>query len=64
MAAAKRYNLTSQQAAEHLGIAENTLRQWRTSGRYRIPYVKIGRIVKYAAADLDRFIASREKTHT
>jgi excisionase family DNA binding protein len=46
-------------AAEYLGIRGHTLEVWRTSGRYGLPFVKVGRRVKYRRADLDRFLAAR-----
>ena len=47
---------TRRQAAEDLGIKENTLAVWATTKRYSLPYVKIGRLVKYKREDLERFI--------
>ena len=34
-------------AADYLGVEEHTLEIWRSTGRYRIPYIKVGRRVKY-----------------
>ena len=55
--------LTNEEAAEYLGVASNSLAVWRTTKRYAIPYVKVGRLVKYRIADLDAFLASRTVTH-
>lgn len=41
-------------AAERLGIAEQTLRQWVSSGR--ISYYKIGRYTRFSPADLEAFL--------
>ena len=49
--------LTRRQAAAYLGVAEQTLAVWKCLGRYHLPCVKIGRIVRYRKADLDNFIA-------
>jgi excisionase family DNA binding protein len=46
-------------AAEYLGIRGHTLEVWRTSGRYGLPFVKVGRRVKYRRTDLDRFLDAR-----
>lgn len=44
------------QAATYLRAAEHTLAVWRSTKRYALPYVKIGRLVRYRKADLDAFI--------
>lgn len=52
--------LTSAQVAEALGVNEGTLQNWRVSGRYPLPYVKIGdRCVRYRTSDVQAFIDSR-----
>lgn len=56
--------LNESQAAQVLGIAPNTLAVWRCTGRYNLPYIKIGRLVRYRAGDLKRFINGRVHAHT
>lgn len=56
--------LTRKQAAEYLGITPRTLAVWACVKRYPLPYVKVGRLVKYRRADLDAFIAHRTITQT
>lgn len=51
--------LTREQAAEYLGVTPQTLAIWACVKRYNLPYVKIGRLVKYRLPDLDAFIARR-----
>jgi len=51
--------LNSEEAASYLGVAPNSLAVWRTTKRYSLPYIKVGRLVKYRQADLDTFIESR-----
>lgn len=51
--------LTNEEAAEYLGVASNSLAVWRTTKRYAIPYVKVGRLVKYRLQDLEEFLESR-----
>ena len=46
-------------AAATLGVTAATLAIWRCTRRYPLPYVKVGRSVKYRAADLEEFIRSR-----
>ena len=56
-AAAARSELFSRaEAAVYLGVAKQTLAIWACSKRYDLPYIKIGRLVKYRKADLDKFI--------
>ena len=46
-------------AAEILGLADGTLSVWRCTRRYRLPYTKIGRAVRYRVEDLEQFIRDR-----
>ena len=46
-------------AAMYLGASKQTLTAWRSTKRYALPYVKIGRLVQYRVADLDAFIQAR-----
>lgn len=55
--------LTRQEAAEYLGITSRTLAVWACVKRYNLPYVKIGRLVKYRRSDLDIFIKKRTIHH-
>jgi excisionase family DNA binding protein len=47
------------EAAAYIGVTENTLSVWRCVGRYNIPYIKVGRLVKYRKSALDAFLDSR-----
>lgn len=51
--------MTSAEAARYLRVAEKTLVVWRCNKTYDIPYVKVGRCVRYRRSDLDKFITSR-----
>ncbi|MCY1419140.1 hypothetical protein D9M71_347230 [compost metagenome] len=57
--------LDETQAAIVLGLKTNTLAVWRSTGRYKLPFIKIGRLVRYRVSDLAEFIARRttEQTH-
>ncbi len=54
--------IDEKRTAKVLGIQISTLRNWRTSGRYALPYVKVGRLVRYRVADLAAWIARRRRT--
>lgn len=49
--------LTTQDAAQYLGLAPATLNKWRV---YRTGprFLKLGRAVRYRRADLDAYLAS------
>ena len=51
--------LTPPEAAAYIGVTENTLSVWRCVGRYAIPYIKSGRLVKYRKSALDAFLDRR-----
>lgn len=48
-----------QVAATELGVTTTTLAIWRSTGRYHLPYVKIGRLVRYQMGDLREFKRAR-----
>jgi excisionase family DNA binding protein len=52
--------LTTEEAARFLGVTAGTLAVWRCLRRYALPFVKVGRIVKYDEADLREWIESRK----
>lgn len=56
--------LSDKQAAEALGLKPSTLAVWRSTGRYGLPYVKVGRLVRYRISDLAEFLASRTASQT
>lgn len=47
---------TRKQAAEFLGVKENTLAVWHTNKRYDLPMVKVGRLCKYRLSTLLEFL--------
>jgi excisionase family DNA binding protein len=49
--------LDGREAAAILGITYHTLAVWKCTKRQALPYVKIGRLVKYRRADLEKFIS-------
>ena len=51
--------LTPAEASAILGVTINTLEVWRCTRRYHLPWVKVGRLVRYRRSDLEAFITSR-----
>ena len=56
--------VSDKQAAEVLGAKTTTLAVWRSTGRYNLPFVKVGRLVRYRVSDLAAFLARRTADHT
>lgn len=56
--------LTPDETAERLGVLTNTLDAWRCTRRYDLPYVKVGRLVRYREIDVEAFIESRLQLQT
>ena len=51
--------LTTKEAAAKLGVLPTTLTVWRCTGRYKLPFIKIGqKKVMYLERDLDEFIVA------
>jgi hypothetical protein len=48
--------LLSRKAAAEYGVTEQTFAIWKCTGRYNLPFVKVGRVVKYRRSDLNDFI--------
>lgn len=53
--------LTIAQAAEFLGVKRSTLYNWQCTKRYGIPFIKIGRLVRYNKSDLEAFLNRRTR---
>ena len=51
--------LTTREAAKVVALAEKTLEKDRCTREIGIPYVKLGRSVRYRRIDLDNFINDR-----
>lgn len=54
--------LSTDEAAAYIGVSPHTLELWRSAKRYGIPYIKLGRRVKYRKAALDAWLESRTVT--
>jgi excisionase family DNA binding protein len=53
--------LDEKEAAELLDTAPGTLSVWRCTGRYKLPFLKIGRKVRYRRTDLLAWMESRTR---
>lgn len=51
--------LSRQEAAEFLGVKEDTLAVWLSTRKYDLPVVKVGRLARYRYSDLLDFIERR-----
>lgn len=56
--------LTTAEAAAALGLAAETLSNWRCHGRYALPYVRAGRLIRYRVSDLLAWLDRRSQCHT
>ena len=56
--------LTRAEAAVYLGVKIQTLALWASTGRYDLPFVKVGRLSKYRQSDLDEFLERNTQTQT
>jgi excisionase family DNA binding protein len=50
-----------QETAEILGISKSALEAWRTTGRYKLPFIKVGRNVRYRRSDVLQWLESRTR---
>lgn len=55
--------LDEKQAAEKLDVTPGTLSVWRSTGRYALPFVKVGRKVRYRLTDLDLWLEKRTRAN-
>jgi len=56
--------LTPEQVSNILGVKKHTLAVWRSSGRYQLPFVKAGRLVRYRSSDVNSFLEKQSRTST
>lgn len=55
--------LNEKEAAEFLDVAPGTLSVWRSTGRYKIPFIKVGHLVRYRRTDLECWLESRTRAN-
>ncbi len=51
--------LKRREAAAFLGVKPQTLALWASAKRYGLPYIKVGRSVRYRKSDLLAFLERR-----
>ena len=47
--------LDPEQAAKYLGVKPGTLAVWRSTKRQDLPYIRVGRCIRYRPADVRAF---------
>lgn len=52
--------LSPQECAERLGVSTSTLDAWRVK-RIHLDFVKLGKLVRYKASEVQRFIDAQTK---
>lgn len=50
--------LTSKEVAKLLRVKEQTLAKWRSEQCLTLPFIKIGRTVRYRKSDVDHLLTS------
>ena len=50
-----------QKAARILDTKPGTLAVWRSTGRHNLPFIKVGRNVRYRRADLEAWLEERTR---
>lgn len=53
-----------EQLAKLLQTTVQTLAAWRSTGRYNLPFIKVGRKVLYRGKDVEKWLDSRVQLHT
>lgn len=56
--------LTPSALANKLQLNEKTLANWRCTGKYRLPFIKVGNRVLYRQTDVDAWLESRTHLQT
>lgn len=54
---------TPRDAAVYIGVKINTLAVWRMTNRYGLPFVKLGKVIRYRKSDLDKWIDENVSTN-
>ena len=58
---AERELLTEAEAAEKIEVSPGTLSVWRSTGRYSLKFIKVGRKVRYRRSDVIAWLESRTR---
>jgi excisionase family DNA binding protein len=49
------------EAAAYLGVSPGTLEVWASTGRWNLPYIRVGSRAKYRRSDLDAWLERRTR---
>jgi len=55
--------LTEAQTAEYLSVSVFTLQRWRSEKRYDLPFIKLGKLIRYRIEHLDAWLESHTVTN-
>lgn len=50
---------TTEKTAQYLGLEPHTLNVWRSARRYGLPFVRVGRLIRYDARAVERWLQAR-----
>ncbi len=53
--------LTDEQVAQLLDVSPKTLATWRSTGRYALPFLRIGARIRYRRQDVAAWLESRRR---
>jgi len=56
--------ISPKEASRILCVTPGTLSVWRSTGRYSLPYIRCGRLIRYKLSDVLSFIENRTQTST
>lgn len=56
--------LSTKEAAAFIGVEEQSLRRWRMNGIVKIPFIRLGRLVRYSMKDLEAYIEKNTRVRT
>ena len=56
--------LTEFQVQDRYGLKVGTLRAWRVRGTVKLPFVKLGSMIRYRLGDVEAFLADNVHFHT
>ena len=57
----QRESLSEGEAAIAIDVSPGTLSVWRCTGRYALPFIKVGRKVRYRRSDLIAWLENRTR---
>ncbi len=56
--------LNTVETAAYIGVAVQTLNNWRHTGAVKIPFSRVGRLVRYSRRELDQFLENTKSVTT